>query len=69
MKDYINLFHSMVSEIHFWDNLSKSDKIEKLSIFLEDFNNIDDLLEYFDEFNLNLSKKNLNYYLKSVINP
>ena len=38
-------------------------------IFLEDFNNIDDLLEYFDEFNLNLSKKTLNYYLKSVINP
>ena len=69
MKDYINLFHSMVSEIHFWDNLSKSDKIEKLSIFLEDFNNIDDLLEYFEEFNLNLSKKTLNYYLKSVIKP
>ena len=59
----------MVSEIHFWDNLSKSDKIEKLSIFLEDFNNIDDLLDYFDEFNLDLSKKTLNYYLKSVSNP
>ena len=69
MKDYINLFHSMVSEIHFWDNLTQSDKIEKLSIFLEDFNNINDLLDYFDEFNLNLSKKNLNYYLKSVSNP
>ncbi|WP_440692269.1 ubiquinol-cytochrome C chaperone family protein [Candidatus Pelagibacter sp. HIMB1695] len=69
MKDYINLFHSMVSEIHFWDDLSKSDKIEKLSIFLEDFNNIDDLLDYFDEFNLNLSKKTLNYHLKSVSNP
>ena len=23
MKDYINLFHSMVSEIHFWEDLSK----------------------------------------------
>jgi len=69
MKDYINLFHSMVSEIHFWDDLSKSDKIEKLSIFLEDFNNIDDLLDYFEEFNLNLSKKTLNSYLKSVSNP
>ncbi len=68
MKDYINLFHSMVSEIHFWDDLSKTDKIKKLSIFLEDFNNIDDLLDYFEEFNLNLSKKTLNYYLKSVIN-
>ena len=69
MKDYINLFHSMVSEIHFWDDLSKSDKIEKLSIFLEDFNNIDDLLDYFDEFNIDLSKKTLNYYLKSVSKP
>ena len=34
MKDYINLFHSMVSEIHFWNNLSRSKKLEKFSIFL-----------------------------------
>ena len=69
MKDYINLFHSMVSEIHFWDNLSKSEKLNKISIFLSDFQNNDSLLEYFDEFNSNLSKKTLNYYLKSVSNP
>ena len=69
MKDYINLFHSMVSEIHFWDSLSRSEKLKKISIFLSDFQNIDDLLEYFDEFNSNLSKKTLNSYLKSVINP
>ncbi len=69
MKDYINLFHSMVSEIHFWDKLSKADKIEKLSIFLVDFKNIDDLYNYFEEFNINLSKKTLNSYIKSVSNP
>ena len=69
MKDYINLFHSMVSEIHFWDSLSKSEKLNKISIFLGDFQNNQELLDYFDEFNSNLSKKNLNYYLKSVINP
>jgi cytochrome b pre-mRNA-processing protein 3 len=69
MKDYINLFHSMVSEIHFWDKLSQTDKIEKLSMFLADFNNIVDLLKYFEQFNLNLSKKTLNSYLKSVSNP
>ena len=68
MKDYINLFHSMVSEIHFWDKLSQAEKIEKLSKFLEDFSNIQDLLKYFDEFNINLSKKTLNSYLKSVSN-
>ena len=26
MKDYINLFHSIVSEIHFWDEYSKNEK-------------------------------------------
>ena len=69
MKDYINLFHSMVSEIHFWDSLSRSEKLKKLSLFLSDFQNFDELLDYFEEYNSNLSKKTLNYYLKSVSNP
>ena len=69
MKNYINLFHSMVSEIHFWDKLSKSEKLEKITYFLGDFNNNEELLDYFNDFNINLSKKTLNYYLKSVINP
>ena len=67
MKDYINLFHSMVSEIHFWDNLSRTQKTEKFSIFLSDFNKIDDLLDYFENYYQNLKKKTLNSYLKSVI--
>ena len=69
MKDYINLFHSMVSEIHFWDNLNRPDKLKKISTFLSDFHNNENLLDYFDEFNANLSKKTLNSYLKSVSNP
>ena len=69
MKDYINLFHSMVSEIHFWDSLNKHEKLKKISIFLDDFQNNEYLLEYFDDFNKNLSKKTLNSYLKSVSNP
>ena len=68
MKDYINLFHSMVSEIHFWNDISRIKKIEKLSIFLSDFNEIDHLLDYFELFNEDLSKKTLNSYLKSVSN-
>ena len=68
MKDYINLFHSMVSEIHFWNNLTRQQKVEKFSIFLTDFNKIDHLLDYFELFNENLSKKTLNSYLKSVSN-
>ena len=69
MKNYINLFHSMVSEIHFWDSYNQAEKIKKITIFLGEFNNIEHLYEYFEDFNLNLSKKTLNYYLKSVSNP
>ena len=69
MKDYINLFHSMVSEIHFWKNLSRNDKKEKFSIFLSDFAQIDHLIDYFEKFNEDLSKKTLNSYLKSVSKP
>ena len=69
MKDYINLFHSMVSEIHFWDKLTRTEKLKKFSYFLGDFNEIDDLLDYFEKFNENLSKKTLNSYIKSVSKP
>ena len=68
MKDYINLFHSMVSEIHFWTDLTRPQKIQKFSNFLTDFNKIDHLLDYFDDFNKKLSKKTLNSFIKSVSN-
>ena len=69
MKQYINLFHSMVSEVHFWDNFTKEEKINKFSSFLSDFKNIGQLVDYFDDFDEKLTKKTLNSFLKSVINP
>ena len=68
MKDYINLFHSMVSEIHFSDNMPNDDKLQKISIFLSDLQNNEYLLEYFENFNEKILKKTLNSYLKSVSN-
>ena len=66
MKDYINLFHSIISEIHFWESYDKNEKIKKISLFFDNLQKIDYLVEYFDDFNIDLSKKNLNYFLKSV---
>ena len=68
MKDYINLFHGIISELHNWNELSENSKAKKISTFLENFNNIDALTEYFDQFNDKLSKKTLNSYIKSVSN-
>ena len=69
MKDYINVFHAIVSDIHFWENLEDKKKKEIISKFLENFNNIEELVDYFNNYYLNLSKNTLNSYLKSVINP
>jgi cytochrome b pre-mRNA-processing protein 3 len=68
MKVYINLFHSLLSEIHFWDDLDKLNKQKKISLYLENFSKNQHLVDYFDEFYNDLTKKTLNSYLKSVSN-
>ena len=68
MKDYINLFHSIISEIHFWNDIDKEKKINKFRLFLEKNMEIDHLIDYFDDFEVKLSKKNLISYLNSVSN-
>ena len=68
MKDYINLFHAMISEIHFWENFDRNERIKKLSLFLSEYKEIDELVLYFENFNDDLSKKSLNLFIKSVSN-
>ena len=68
MKDYINLFHAMISEIHFWEDLSRVERRNKLSLFLTEYEKIDELVTYFENFNDDLSKKSLNLFIKSVSN-
>ena len=69
MKDYINVFHAIVSEIHFWNDLDFNERKKRLSIFLTNFKNLNYLIEYFDNFREKLLKYNLNSFLKSVSNP
>ena len=68
MKDYINIFHAIISDIHYWNEQDINKKEEIISKFLENFRNINDLVDYFDKYLENLSKKTLNSHLKSVIN-
>ena len=69
MKDYLNLFHSIISEIHFWEKLSIEEKQNKISSFYKNLGKNEYLAEYFDAFEEDLLKKNLNFFLKGVNNP
>jgi cytochrome b pre-mRNA-processing protein 3 len=69
MKDYLNLFYSMIDKIHQWDELS----LDKRSSILEQFldSNADSLFlaDYFEKYRLNLLNNTLNFYVKGVIKP
>jgi len=61
------LFHGMLSDIHFWNNLNVTKKIDLLKKYLSDYDDLSNIVVYFDDFNDYLSKKTLNLFLKSVI--
>ncbi len=69
MKTYINTFYSILDKIDNWENLSNSDKNVIISNFLEVGGNTISLIDYFDNYLLNLSNNTLNSYIKGVIKP
>jgi len=68
MKDYLNLFHSIIDKIHFWDDLTDSEKINILKKYVLNSNNGPLLLNYFENYLKTLKKNTLNSYIKSVSN-
>ena len=67
MKDYLNLFYSMIDKIHDWDNLSIESRTVVLKIFLDNASNISYLVNYFEKYRLNLLNNTLNSYIKGVV--
>ena len=69
MKDYLNLFHSMLDKFHHWDSYDAIKKKDILDKFILKSQNSSFLLNYYEKYLLLLKKNTLNSYLKSVINP
>tara|TARA_B110000263_G_C15030995_1_gene383982 strand:- start:205 stop:672 length:468 start_codon:yes stop_codon:yes gene_type:complete len=68
MKNYLNLFYSIIDKIDNWENLSILDKKNILSIFLNSNADTSFLVEYFDKYRKNLSNNTLNSFIKGVVN-
>ena len=67
MKDYLNLFYGMIDKIHNWEHLSNESKKEKLIIFLDNAQNSDYLVIYFDKCVKLLANNTLNSHIKGVV--
>ena len=68
MKDYLNLFYSMIDKVDNWENLSIENKRSAICFFID--KGIDDafLVDYFDKYRLNLLNNTLNSFIKGVVN-
>ena len=55
MKNYLNTFHSILDQINNWETISDSNKINVLSNFLNIDKKTSNLIDYFDNYIVNLS--------------
>ena len=67
MKNYLNLFHSLIDKIHCWNDLDANKKTEIFDTFIDNSSNNQFLTEYFNNYYNILKNNTLNSYLKSVV--
>ena len=68
MKDYINIFYSILDKINDWNNLDNDKKGEILGFYYKLKDNHLKIVNYFNNFEIYLSKTTLKSFTKSVIN-
>ena len=68
MKDYINVFFSILDKINNWNNLDNVKKAEILGFYYNLKDNNQKIVNYFNNFEIYISKTSLKSFTKGVIN-
>ena len=69
MKNYINIFYSILNKIEKWDNLNKNSQNDIFEEYLSFKSKTLLLPEYFENYRDYLKKNTFNSLLKGVIKP
>ena len=69
MKDYINIFHSILNKVEKWDTLNQQSKLDFLKSYLNTAKNPLFFVNYFEKFEDFLSNNTLNYFTNDIIDP
>ena len=67
MKTYINMLYSIIEKIHNWENYNKDDKLKIFNLYIENKDNNQKIVDYFEKYYVYLTKISLNSFIKSVI--
>ena len=67
MKTYINMLYSIIEKINNWENYDKNDKLKIFNLYIENKDNNQKIVDYFEKYYIYLTKISLNSFIKSVI--
>tara|TARA_B100000989_G_scaffold111263_1_gene81644 strand:+ start:132 stop:605 length:474 start_codon:yes stop_codon:yes gene_type:complete len=67
MKDYVNLFYSILGKIETWEKYNKSKKVEMFKNFMNIKEDSDFFVNYFDKYRNFLTKNSLKIFTKDIL--
>jgi len=69
MKNYINIFYSMLNEVNEWEEIEVHQKNKILDNYINNVDNSNYITNYFTNYLNYLKKNSFNSFLKGVIKP
>jgi cytochrome b pre-mRNA-processing protein 3 len=67
MKNYINLFHSIIEKIELWESLKNDEKSNFFLTYFEQSIETSYFVDYFEKYRIFLRNNTLNHFTKDVI--
>jgi len=68
MKQYVNLFYSIIDKIEIWENLDTSSRTNIIESFLNISKDNHFYADYFEKYRIYLTKNTLNHFTKDILN-
>ncbi len=67
MKEYINLFYSIVDRIDKWEDKDSNQRCQILKLYVDDISNYENFVEYFEKYRNKLTKITFNNITEDII--
>ncbi len=67
MKDYVNLLFSIIDKVDSWESQNDDEKIVILKLYIDNDENYEFYLNYFEKYRLFLSKNTFNNLSKDIL--
>ena len=68
MKQFVNLFYSIIENIEIWENLDHNSRCKLLGNFLNISDNNKFFVDYFEKYRIYITKNTLNTFTKDILN-